>query len=157
VSEYARTNCLICGSKLLQPLCAVSEQGVPHGIAGHNFVCSYSTISGCQDCGHGQLEKFSHDCWSYDEDWDMYWWYGLSPTEVIHLQNRLKKCPAWQQSTCDCAVHQDLRASSERLWGGVKHAVFAWEKTSFAWIRLEETGDKIILQLDEQRGVTQAT
>jgi hypothetical protein len=154
----ARTTCIICGSPQLQPLLNLSAVGVPHGVAGHNFTYEYQLIAICGACGHGQLEKYSHDCYPHyeDEDWEMYWWYALGPVEVLRLRALLTDCPDALNAACQCALHRSLRESGHRLWGGVRHVVSPERKTGFAWLALDEQPDRVALKVDQQKGIGQA-
>jgi hypothetical protein len=142
----------------VQPLLNLSIEGVPHGAPGHTFTFGYNIVSACETCGHGQLEKYSHDCFHYegDEDWDMYWWYALRPDDITRLRDRLAHCPDPLNAACECALHQSLRSSSMRLWGGVRHAVNPAGKVAFTWAILEEQSDRVILQVDSPAGINQA-
>ena len=156
--DPARLRCLICGNSRLQPLLNLSFEDIPHGAPGHIFTFGYNIVSVCEACGHGQLEKYSHDCFHYagDEDWDMYWWYVLRPDDVTRLRNLLVRCPAAFNAACECALHQSLRASSMRLWGGVRHAVNPAGKVEFAWVVLDEQPDRVVLMVDQPRGTGRA-
>lgn len=158
MSDRARASCLICGSRQLQLLLCLSEEGVPHGAAAHHFTYAYQIIAVCGACGHGQLEKYSHDCFNYyaDEDWEMYWWYALGPAEVRRLRALLAGCPARLKAECNCALHRSLRESGERLWGGVNHVVGPEEKANFAWLVLDEQPDHVTLKVDRHHGTGQA-
>jgi hypothetical protein len=135
----------------------LSVEGVPHGAPGHTFTFGYNIVTVCEACGHGQLEKYSHDCFHYegDEDWDMYWWYALRPADVTLLRELLPHCPDPLNAICACALHQSLRVSSMRMWGGVTHAVNPAGKITFAWAVLEELSDRVALKVDEQGGLQQ--
>lgn len=156
--EPARARCLMCGSSPLRPLLNLSVEDVPHGAPRHVFTFGYNIVAECEACGHGQLEKYSHDCFHYegDEDWDMYWWYVLRPADVARLRSLLVGCPDQFNAACECAFHQSLRASSMRLWGGVRHAVNPAGKISFAWVVIEEQADHVALQVDQHGGIGQA-
>lgn len=156
--RLARSSCLICDSQQLRPLLNLSVEDVPHGAPGHLFTFGYNIVVTCEACGHGQLEKYSHDCFHYygDEAWDMYWWYALSPTTIGRLRDLLSACPDPLNAVCDCALHRSLRGSGERLWGGVQHAVDPGGMIKFAWLLLEEQRDQVTLQVDQQKGSGQA-
>jgi hypothetical protein len=155
--DLARATCVICGSRQLQPLLNLAVDGVSHGAPGHVFTFDYDILALCEACGHGQLEKYSHDCFHYegDEDWDMYWWYALSPTTLNRLRDLLVACPDRLNAKCDCALHRSLRESGERLWGGVKHAVDPAGKITFAWVVTEERPEQVTFQVDQQNGTGQ--
>jgi hypothetical protein len=86
----------------------------------------------------------------------MYWWYALRPGDVARVRDRSARCPDRLNAECACALHRSLRESSQRLWGGVKHAVNPAEKTAFAWALLEEQPDQVALKVDQQHGPGQA-
>jgi hypothetical protein len=155
--EPARVRCLICGDSPVRPLLNLSVEDVPHGAPGHIFTFGYNTVSVCEACGHGQLEKYSHDCFHYegDEDWEMYWWYTLRPNDVARLRDLLARCPDPLDAACECVLHQSLRASSMRLWGGVQHAVNPAGTVKFVWLRLAEQLDRVMLEVDQQCGLGQ--
>lgn len=156
--SIARTTCLICGSLQVQPLLSLSERGTPHRTVTHNSVYEYSVLGVCANCGHGQLEIYSHDCFGHpaDEDWDMYWWYAITPDDVFRLSAKIKSCPGRLNAQCTCTVHQTLRKSTGTLWGGVKHAFVISGKTSFAWLRLIESAETMTLMVDKKKGVGQS-
>ncbi len=133
----ARPTCIVCGSRDLEELVWIHLRGIAHGDPGHDVVHDYSGIIVCDTCGHGQLEEFSHDCWSPDEDWDMYWWYALDPDDVKQLCGLLDSCPNPLDPKCACAVHESLKQSSERVYGGVKHTRFAQQKTQYCRLSLK--------------------
>ena len=151
--KHERPTCVVCGSKDLNALVWIHLRGVPHGDPGHNVVYDYSGIIGCGACGHAQLEKFSHDCWSRDEDeeWEMYWWYALNPDDAKQLHQLLDSCPAPLDPNCVCPIHEGLRQSSEYVHGGVRHAYFANEKTRYRWLSLEVREGIPSLRMDETR------
>jgi hypothetical protein len=143
------TACLICGSRELQPLLSLYEEGVDHGSPGHSITYAYGVLAACQACGRGQLESFSHDCFHYygDEDWDMFFWFALEPPDVVRLRDALRGCPDPQDAGCGCAPHVSLRASGSHLWGGIPHAVAPGPSPRFAWLRVEEHADGPALAL----------
>jgi hypothetical protein len=153
--KHARRTCVVCGSLNLAPLVWIDLRGVPHSDPGHNVVYDYTGVIVCGACGHAQLEKFSHDCWSMDEDWDMYWWYVLNPDDVKRFRQMLDSCPNSLDPKCTCPVHEGLRHSSERVYGGVRHAYFADEKTQYCWLSLEVSEGIPSLRMDKARAAEQ--
>lgn len=135
---YHRSTCVVCGAAGLRPVAALKETGVPHEAEGHNVAYSYRTIVKCEACGHGQLEAFSHDCWDHDDDWDLYWWYALTPATLQTLQQHLHACPAPLDPQCACALHQSLRKSADGIYGGVRGVFSAFGKVAFAWARVAQ-------------------
>jgi hypothetical protein len=86
----------------------------------------------------------------------MYWWYALSPAEVLRIRALLMDCPDVLNAKCQCVLHRSLRESGERLWGGVKHAVTAEGKIDFAWVVMDEQTGRVTLKVDPQRGIGRA-
>jgi hypothetical protein len=106
--------CIECGARL-EVVLAIERSGKPHGAAKHDAAYAKRTLSRCA-AGHGQLEAYSHDCWSHDEDWDLYWWFLLSPAETAELLDLMRACPRPLAGTCRCPLHRSLRASCQGLW-----------------------------------------
>jgi hypothetical protein len=129
--------CPACQSSALLPLLQLSRTGVPHGNRGHNVTFSYEVMDVCHLCGAAVLEVFSHDCWSHDEDWDMYWWFSLAPEEVRQLRSLLASCPHPLDASCGCQVHVPLRKSRERIHGGIRHLTEASGPIQCAPLRVE--------------------
>jgi len=138
---YERATCTVCDFPALAPLIWIEQSGFPHGDAGHNTTYSRHAMAVCQQCDHAQLSSYSHDCWSSDEDWDMYWWYVLDPPDVAQLRALLKACPKPRDPHCGCSIHVALRSTSERLYGGIQHAVSPDGKVRSAKISLEMIED----------------
>lgn len=151
--KYARKNCLLCNSRKLQPLFALSEEGVLHGEPDHKYAFSYDSFCVCTKCGHGQLERYSHDCFSpyEDEDWNMYWWYVISPPDALRLKVLLANCPDTRNPKCDCSTHRQLRESEKLGWVIQRHAISPEEKAGFAWLTIEERGAHVTLKLDSRQ------
>ena len=128
LDQRVHVSCLICGSRQLQPLLNLSEEGMSHSAAGHNFTYAYQIITVCGACGHGQLEKYSHDCFHYygDEDWEMYWWscarFERGAPPARYCLRRIARIDL-NAACAMCALHRSLRESAARLWGGVTHAI----------------------------------
>jgi hypothetical protein len=140
----------------LQPWVEIDESGLPPWEEGHQIIYSYRVLLVCNTCGHAQLECHSHDCWSHDEDWDMYWWYVLAPAGVARLRQILATCLAPLDPACGCNVHVALRRCSERLYGGVRHVTSTRLAAGFAWLTLEEREGLPFLAVDESRPVCRA-
>lgn len=129
--------CPICGAQEWEPVLGLTRRGVPHGDSGHNVTFTTRGIDLCQACGHAVLESYSHDCWSNDEDWDMYWWYVLTPAELTRLRTLLASCRTPLSPTCECAGHASLSKSSEHLYAGVRSQPFVPRKIPFAWVQVD--------------------
>jgi hypothetical protein len=158
MSQYDRIACLICGSRRRRPVVWMAEAGIPHGDEGHELVYSAAVISCCESCGHGQLERYSHDCFSFyqDEDWDMYWWYALDPTTVTDLRQQLAGCPDPANGRCDCPVHTAWRTDCRALYGGVRYAIAPNQAADFAWLTVEAAADGPHLRIDAAKGTAAA-
>ncbi len=156
--KHARPTCVVCGSRDLEAMVWIHLRGVPHDNPGHNVIYDYSGLVVCGACGHGQLETYSHDCWSLDvdEEWEMYWWYALNPDDVKRLHQLLDVCPNPLDPNCVCPVHKGLRQSRERIHGGVRSSYFAEAKTRYCWLSLEVSEDTPILRMDKARAAEEA-
>ncbi|TWP51771.1 hypothetical protein FKR81_12970 [Lentzea tibetensis] len=96
-------------------LVALRHLYIPHGMEGHNNAFCYTFVAVCTTCGTGRLESFSHDCWSYDDPWDLAWVHVVAPEDVERLRTALRDCPRWEDAQCDCTVHAALLHSAQRL------------------------------------------
>lgn len=146
-----RITCVVCASKQLQPLVWIHVRGIPPSEPEHNIIYDYSGILVCQACGYGQLEKFSHDCWSHDEDWDMYWWFALNPDDTKSLAQLLVACPNPLDARCTCPIHASLRHSDEYLYAGVSHVCFPERQTRFGRLVLDVQAGIPSLSVDAQK------
>lgn len=112
---YPSHFCNVCDSEDLTPVMNISKTGVSHGLPGHNHTYDYTVLSVCPKCQHGQLVKYSHDCWAYygDEDWDMYWYYDLQTSDIKQVDALLEKCPNPLDTDCSCAIHTAMKTPWE--------------------------------------------
>jgi hypothetical protein len=92
---------------------AIHSRGVPHTADGHDTVYDWSKVLLCHGCGDGELVSFSHDCWAppWEEEWDMGWSTRLTAAAVGTLRRGLASCPDPSTPSCECPVHESLRAS----------------------------------------------
>lgn len=134
---FGAPRCLVCQAASPEPFMTLEERGVPHDAQGHGIAHDYKCVSLCRDCGHGQLETHSHDCWSEDEPWDMYWWHVLAPGEAARLRGVLGECPALLNPGCGCPAHVSLRKGSDRLYAGIPSVASPRLAARFAHVRLE--------------------
>lgn len=139
--------CLSCRCPRLAPLLALGEKGIAPEKPGHNVVYSYVALSMCGDCGHGQLERYSHDCWSHDDDWDMYWWFVLGPDELTKLRELMRACPRPLDVGCACPLHADLRASAAQCWGGVPHVTLHSHAAAFSRVAIERADGRLAFKV----------
>jgi hypothetical protein len=136
---YHRISCLVCGSSNLESLMWIATRGVPHGESGHKYVYDYTTMVMCTACGHAQMESYSHECWNppWEEDWDMYWWYVLDRDSSDSLRSLLTSCPAPLDASCDCPIHNALRDSSDKAYGGILHVETPNARSRYTHLTLE--------------------
>ncbi|MFX1451115.1 MAG: hypothetical protein ACFFCM_09755 [Promethearchaeota archaeon] len=103
-------SCFNCDSKNLIPLMFLYHSGIPPGREGHNISYAHFIIVNCLDCGIGFIEKMDHDCWSYEEIWDLSEWYVLNKSNMELLKKILNMCPQPLSSLCTCSLHNTLRS-----------------------------------------------
>jgi len=93
----------------------VMQNGIPSGQEGHAISYSDTTIASCKTCGAGQVEKYRHDCFDFEDVWDQYTWYLLDAADLAELRRAMGTCPNPLTFDCRCAVHKTLRDSCDRL------------------------------------------
>jgi len=137
--DRTRETCAACGSSALQPVLWLDQQGRPHGLAGHAFTYSHIVIQHCPACGRGQIEKFDHDCFDYEQVWDQAEWYTLDPADMARVIALARLCPQPQQPDCECAVHIFLRADCQALPAkGWSHSLEAQQHIHRARLRTDQ-------------------
>ena len=151
VSEYRK--CVVCGYGKLDPFFLSDLRGVPHGKPEHHVVYDYDEILGCDKCGCGQVERYSHDCWSNDDPWDMYWWYAFPKEGVDELKVLVKDCPSPANPKCECSLHVNMRKELEWKYSDIPHASAAEEVEKFCWLLLQvdEKEKKVTITLDKSK------
>jgi hypothetical protein len=107
--------CVVCGSNRNQLAILVDEQGIPPGKEGHQIYYYRALFATCSHCGSSQLEVLEHDCFNYDEEWNRYEYYIVSPADTPRLVELLTACHDPPSAGCDCAIHTALRASLKNL------------------------------------------
>lgn len=112
---YPSPFCNICDSENLTLFMNIAKTGVSHGLPGHQYTYASTILLVCQQCQHGQLVTYSHDCWGYfqDEDWDMYWYHDLQPSDMKQVEILLRECPNPLDADCSCAVHTAMKIAWE--------------------------------------------
>lgn len=110
MSRLKRPFCCHCQSRL-RPALLVEGRGVPHGRAGHQVVFDYTIVSDCSGCRRLHLENLSHDCWTYQEPWDLYSFYRLGRRSSALLRDLMTSCPRPLGRRCGCPLHRGLRRS----------------------------------------------
>jgi hypothetical protein len=153
-AQSTYTHCIVCGAANIEPVAAFGGRGVPHGSPGHNFVHDYHGISQCSECGNGQLEMHSHDCWSHEERRDMYCWYAIAPDEVqaIREMNTLF-CNTPLAVDCACAWHQSLtrRFTQAHFYGAT--ASDGPHAESYYWLAAMDGESGNIVMIDKRLGL----
>lgn len=76
----------------------------------------------------------------------MYWWYMISPADVLRLKALLANCPDTRNPKCDCPIHRQLRESPRQGWTTLRHAISPKEKTGFVRLILVESGACLTLK-----------
>jgi len=140
-------HCLICGEANLTPLISL-EEGLPHGEPSHEIGYSYQEITACGSCKHGQLEYHSHDCWTHEEPWEQYWWYGFGPSDVKILQELLKLCMQPLNPKCDCCVHQQVRSAKRGVYSDIGHTVYDEPVERFCWLVVDIAAGNLSFHVD---------
>ena len=136
-------HCVVCSAERTEPLAGFGARGVPHDQPGHSFVHDYMQLSRCPQCHSGQLEVHSHDCWSHEEPWDMYWWYAIEPSDLeTILGMTASTCNTPMFAECDCAWHQAFAQCFKGPFGGVCYASESVLAKRFTWLKImvSETG-----------------
>jgi hypothetical protein len=153
-AQSAYTHCIVCGADCIEPVAAFDGRGVPHGSPRHNFVHDYHEISLCPQCGNGQLEVHSHDCWSHDERRDMYCWYAIAPDEVQAIREmKTLFCNTPLAADCSCAWHQSLtRRFEQALFTGVT-ASDGQRAESYRWLTAVDGEAGGVMVVDTVRGL----
>lgn len=135
--------CNICDSDNLIPLMHIAKTGVPHSSPGHKYTCDSTVLLVCQECQHGQVVKYSHDCWAYhgDEDWDMYWYYDLQPADMKRLETLLAECPHPLDADCSCGVHAAMKTAWELTSTYKANVKMSAQKVPYVRVSLEIQGN----------------
>jgi hypothetical protein len=155
---YGPTNyykkCISCGESCLVDQVHVESEGIPHDEPGHRVAFSTEIIMHCESCGCSQLERYSHDCWSHTEPWEMFWWYGFEPSSVEHLQQLMANCETPLDAHCICDAHNEIRRLLSSVYGGATDARKGEEAKEFAWLRLEldEAENIVKILVDKSKG-----
>jgi hypothetical protein len=111
-----QTQCFYCKATALVPRFLFSLEGLPHGAPGHNVTYAADCLSVCSSCGHGLLEHYSHDCWSYDDPWDMWWWLVVDPASIAVISRWSAACPTPMQPGCRCPAHTQANPLQGLSW-----------------------------------------
>ncbi len=146
-------NCVVCGSAKAMPFFFVQQRGVPHGKTGHNVAHDYKVILVCEKCGCGQIEVYSHDCWSHEEPWEMLWWYAFQPAGVEAVKYLMQDCPAPSNPSCECDIHQFMRHQLGQIHSGIPHARSERDAQKYCWlyIGLNKEDNSVYITIDKSK------
>ena len=145
--NFHRQHCLGCGQSSLELALTLSSSGTPHGAPNHQFAQAHHCLVHCRNCHQLQLEVYSHDCYSYDEPPDLYWYYQLRNSDWSVLQIKLSKCSSPTDLVCRCPLHSRVRADVEKIYGGVRGITSPDLPVEAPWLCLTE--DSLSLRLLE--------
>lgn len=136
--DLGYTGCPQCKKGLNEPLLLIDQTGFPPGNPQHNIGYGHTVVSACNHCSGGILEVRRHDCFDFEDVWDQYEWFLISPGDMAVLQKHLTACPTPLQSSCTCPLHRGARSSTgtlPRVWWetsleGARHV----HRLSIQWV-----------------------
>jgi hypothetical protein len=146
-SNFHRQHCVGCGAASLELALSVSSSGTPHGTAKHHFAQAHHCLVFCRSCQQLQLEVYSHDCYSYDEPPNLYWFYRLRSADWSLLKSKLSPCCSPATEICPCSRHLRIRTDVEKMYGGVRGITSPDLPVEAPWLCLTE--DSLSLRLLE--------
>jgi hypothetical protein len=117
------TGCAATGSARLLFL---DKQGEPPDHPDHMIGYDHIVVDVCDTCNGATVEKLRHDCFDFEEVWDQYEWYELSPADGVRLRDIALRCPQPLDPGCACAIHRALRESANALRASGWETVFEW-------------------------------
>lgn len=150
-SLSVRAQCMVCGVAKVDRFAAFGGQGLPHGSPGHENVYAYQEISRGPSCANGQLEVLSHDCWTHEEPWDMFWWYAIHKDDLqMLLSPKEQYCNLPLSAQCECAWHRAIRQQFLGLKPSVSNATDASGADSYYWLQASfaASGDTPVIDLE---------
>lgn len=89
--------------------------GEPPGDAKHQIGYDHDVVDICPACDGATLEHLRHDCFDFEEVWDQYEWYELSPEDGPRLRAVAARCERPLDPFCTCPVHRSLLSSAQQL------------------------------------------
>jgi hypothetical protein len=109
-----RVTCWTC-EESLEIRFVVAVDGMPPDDPDHSLYYRHTVIGRCPRCGRGQVERFDHDCFHWDEPWDMAGWWCLAAEDEQLLERAMRRCPLPRDGTCRCELHASLASSLARV------------------------------------------
>jgi len=113
-----------CSTKELVRLMFLHKSGEPPGDPKHQIGYDHDIVEICPSCHGATVERLRHDCFDFEEVWDQYEWYELSPEDGARLRVVAARCDQPLDPLCRCDVHESLRKSLIELPTSGWDAVF---------------------------------
>ena len=104
-----------CETKELTRLLWLEKSGEPPEHPDHMIGYDHDLVEICPTCDGATLERLRHDCFDYEDVWDQYEWYELTPADGARLRTLAASCPTPLDHNCTCALHTSLRGSAKSL------------------------------------------
>src|SRR5439155_9112196 len=89
--------------------------GEPPEHPDHMIGYDHDLVEICPTCNGATLERLRHDCFDYEDVWDQYEWYELTPADGTRLRTLAAICPRPLDHNCTCTLHTSLRSSAKTL------------------------------------------
>jgi hypothetical protein len=113
-----------CPTKELAKLLWLNKVGEPSDHPDHQIAYDHDIVEICPTCNGAVLERLRHDCFDFEEVWDQYEWFELSPEDGARLREVVARCDEPLNPFCSCDTHQSLRKSTHELPSSSWDAVF---------------------------------
>lgn len=81
-----------CANTDLVRLMFLHKSGEPPGDPNHQIGYEHDVVEMCPSCNGATLEHLRHDCFDFEEVWDQYEWYDLSPDDGTRLREVASRC-----------------------------------------------------------------
>lgn len=104
-----------CEAKEQVRLMWLYKSGEPPGDPNHQIGYDHDLIEICPACSGATLESLRHDCFDYEDVWDQYEWYELSPDDGARMRAIAARCDRPLDPFCVCMTHASLRSSARAL------------------------------------------
>src|SRR5437773_2012224 len=70
-----------CSATEMVQLLFLNKSGEPPGHPDHQIGYNHDVVNVCRSCNGATLERLRHDCFDFEEVWDQYDWYELTPED----------------------------------------------------------------------------
>ena len=81
-----------CANTDLVRLMFLHKSGEPPGDPNHQIGYEHDVVETYPSCNGATLEHLRHDCFDFEEVWDQYEWYDLSPDDGTRLREVASRC-----------------------------------------------------------------